>query len=151
MSVPVPDLVKEPLPVMLPLKAVVVLSPPAVRRLDWRSMAPAPAMEPRVSLPPSWNAAATATASAEELPRRSSPCVASVPELTSVAPELVLAPSRTRVAAPFLVREPLPERVPEYVPLADWSKTKAALLAMLPWRLSVFPVRVPAETVVPPV
>ena len=79
-------MVKAPEPVMLPLKVAVELSPPAVRVLDWRSMAPAPAMEPRVSLPPSWNAAPLATESAEESERRSLPWVARVPLLIAVLP-----------------------------------------------------------------
>src|SRR5688572_5710560 len=73
-----------------------------------------------------------------------------MPPDTVVPPPYVFAPDSVRVPVPALVNEPVPLMTPPYVPANAWSNLNAALFRMFPCRLVVVPVKMPADTVVPP-
>ena len=86
-SVPAPAFVRPPLPVIVPLKIVLVPSPPAVRVADPSDTLPAPASEPTVSaLLLASNVAPVSTSRADVLAMRSAAPSCRVPPDTRVVP-----------------------------------------------------------------
>ena len=57
---------------------------------------------------------------------------------------------RVSVPAPVLVRAPVPDIAPAYVPAVVCANSTAALFTIAPCTDDVVPVRPPADTVVPP-
>ena len=138
MSVPVPFLVKPPVPVTTPLNVVSVLLPPPVSRPEPSEIVPAPANEPTMSS----NVARLSVASALTLTADVSAILfaapsASVPAETVVVPVYVLvdAPENVRVPVPTLVKlNPTPETTPDIVPVfvSATCTVDAALIVTAP-------------------
>ncbi len=86
-SVPLPSLVRLPVPLMVPENVVELLSPPADKIPEPPSVTvPAPASEPMVSAPLTVRMAPDATVTALASP------IAEPPDATSVPAETVVAP-----------------------------------------------------------
>ena len=79
--VPEPDLVNPPVPLITPLKVLLVLSAPAVSVLESSVTLPAPAIEPTASLATRLNTAPLATVTALVLAIALPPLTVSVPAL----------------------------------------------------------------------
>ena len=111
---PLPLLARLPLlPDTMPLKVVLVSSPPVVSVALPSATLPAPANEPMLSLLPArLSVAPAATVMALASDRLSAAPLARVPAATVVAPLWLLVPVRVQVPAPVLVMPPLPDIAP---------------------------------------
>ena len=112
-SVPLPALVKPPVPETLPEKVDDVPSPPALSVPAPRVTLPAPASEPMPALKPATlKIAPPATVTRDDAgPDAALPSV-TVPTFTFVAPLYEFVPPSVSVPVPFFVMPPIPPAVP---------------------------------------
>src|SRR5207253_11519200 len=104
-NVPLPDLVRPPVPDRVPLYAVEVLSPPVFSVAEPSVTAPLPASEPIVALLPfRSNVALTATVTALPLGTVLAAPWRNVPALIVVAAPKELAPPRIRMRVEAMIR-----------------------------------------------
>ncbi len=126
-SVPVPDLVSPPVPLITPSKLVLLLSPPVARFAPSRTSAPEPAIEPTVSVAPLGrriSCAPMATLTALASPSACPPSAMRMPSSTFVAPLALLVPLMMSVPVPVLARSPRPVIAPVRVSVLLSSTSK---------------------------
>ena len=113
-SVPVPVLVRPPVPLSTPENVVLVFAPPTVKlfapRVTAPPVVPPPASDAIVSLLARFNVAplTLAKVTAEASGRADPPEAVSVPALMVMVPVYVFVPLRVSVPVPLLTRLPVP-------------------------------------------
>src|SRR6202011_3180446 len=123
-SVPLPILVRLPVPEIVPENVVLVLSLPVVSMAEPSVALPAPASEPMVWLKLLRSRVAPlATVNALNGENALTTPACSVPALTDVAPVYVLLPDSVSVPVPILVSPPGPLIAPERVALLPLVST----------------------------
>src|SRR5258708_19590845 len=104
----VPALVRPPVPLPMPEKVVLLLSPPAVSVFAPSVTLPAPASEPTVSLAPRLTVAPVPTITALASAIATPPLTLNVPPLTLVTPLYVFLPHTVTLPLPPFLIPPLP-------------------------------------------